>query len=371
MKSLITLAACTGLAIALPITAKGSSASDAAALIDRYSLREGTAPSADHPAWERPRRIGVWTTDLSRVEWLAEAAPGVELVAVNDAAGIRDRLADADALIGSCSGSFVDLSDRARWIQVFTAGVENCVNQPQIAERDIVLTNMQRVRGPAIAEHVIAMMMSLARQLPHYGSLQADSLWRAGEIPAERHWEVDGKTLLVVGLGGIGEEVARKASALGMRVLATRNSSRSGPAFVERVELASELPNLIGQADVIVNSTPLTPTTRNLFDKDLFARAKKGALFVNVGRGGSVVTNDLIEALETGRLGGAGLDVTEPEPLPSTSPLWQLPNVIITPHISARSDSSTERSWIIIKENLRRYVAGERLLNVVDVARGY
>lgn len=371
MKSLITLACCIGLAVALPPTAQGSPASDAAALIDRYSLREGPTPSAEHPGWKKPQKIAVWTTSPERIAWLSEVAPDVELLPL-DASTLSDaRLADVEGLIGPCNGRLLRSAESLRWIQVFSAGVESCVSQPQIEARDIVLTNMQRVKGPTIAEHVIAMMMALTRQLPHYGALQADRVWRRGGIPAARHWEIEGRTMLVVGLGGIGTEVARKASALGMRVVATRNSSRSGPPFVDRVELASELPRLVAEADVIVNSTPLTPATRDLFDERLFSQVRRGALFINVGRGKSVVTDDLIAAIETGQLGGAGLDVTEPEPLPATSPLWRLPNVIITPHMSAQSDRGDERSWIIVRENLRRYVAGERLLNVVDRERGY
>ncbi|MEL0583463.1 MAG: D-2-hydroxyacid dehydrogenase, partial [Candidatus Thiodiazotropha sp. (ex. Lucinoma kazani)] len=177
--------------------------------------------------------------------------------------------------------------------------------------------------------------------------------------------------MLVVGLGGIGTEVARRAQALGMRVIATRNSSRKGPEFVDYVGLAHELPALAEQADVVVNATPLTPTTLGLFDSKLFRQMKPGAYFINVGRGKSVVTKDLIDALNTGHLGGAALDVQDPEPLPREHPLWSAKNIIITPHISAGSSEQMDRFWLLVRENLRRYVNGERMLNVVDIKHGY
>ena len=184
-------------------------------------------------------------------------------------------------------------------------------------------------------------------------------------------WEVQGRTLLVVGLGGIGTQIARRANALGMRVIATRNSSREGPDFVAYVGLSHELAELAAQADVVVNATPLTPATTGLFDRKLFANMKPGAYFINVGRGKSVVTGDLIEVLNTGHLGGAALDVQDPEPLPAAHPLWTAKNVIITPHISAGSDEQMGRFWLVVRENHRRYVNGERMLNVVDIKRGY
>jgi phosphoglycerate dehydrogenase-like enzyme len=156
-----------------------------------------------------------------------------------------------------------------------------------------------------------------------------------------------------------------------MRVIATRNSRREGPEFVEYVGLADELMKLVPQADVVVNVTPLTPATTGLFDAAFFKAMKPTAYFINIGRGRSVVTADLVAALEQGELAGAGLDVTDPEPLPAGHALWSMPRVIITPHVSARSEKSLDRLWILVKENLRRYVAGEPMLSEVDLERGY
>ena len=175
----------------------------------------------------------------------------------------------------------------------------------------------------------------------------------------------------MAGLGGIGTEVAERAHALGMNVIATRNTPHEKPPFVSEQGLSGDLLAFAARADVIVNALPLTPETRGLFNKAFFDAAKRGALFINVGRGATVVTGDLIAALQDGRIGGAGLDVTDPEPLPVDHPLWHAPNVLITPHVAATVATSDESRWLIVRENLRRYAAGGRLLSEVDVKRGY
>jgi phosphoglycerate dehydrogenase-like enzyme len=217
----------------------------------------------------------------------------------------------------------------------------------------------------------MAMLFAFTRGLYRYIPEQLEGSWDRGAVSRDRMWEINGRTMLVVGLGGIGTEVARRAHALGMRVVATRRSSRSGPDFVDYVGLSDEVVDLVAAADVVVTALPLTPETTGMFDAEFFAAMKPTAYFINVGRGKSVVTDDLMAALESGELAGAGLDVTDPEPLPTDHPLWRLPNVIITPHVAASSVQAVERLQAVVRENLRRYVAGEPMLSVVDVGRGY
>src|SRR5882672_9184803 len=183
--------------------------------------------------------------------------------------------------------------------------------------------------------------------------------------------DLEGKTVLVVGLGGIGTEVARRAHAFGMKVTATRASGRTGPDYVSYVGLPEELPALAKDADFVVNCTPLTPATTGIFNAKFFALMKPTAYFLSVGRGRSTVTTDLIAALKDKRVAGAGLDVTDPEPLPAESPLWRMPNVIITPHVSADTALANEIKVEILRDNIRRYVAGEPMLSVVDIGKGY
>jgi phosphoglycerate dehydrogenase-like enzyme len=224
-----------------------------------------------------------------------------------------------------------------------------------------------------MAEHAIALMLALARGLPHFGIEQAAGAWKLGlrELGDLHLLEVEGKTMLVVGLGGIGTDVAKRAAGLGMRVQATRNSRREGPEYVEYVGLADEYVALAANADVIVNATPLTPQTRGMFDAAFFAAMKDSAFFINIGRGESVVTEDLVAALRAGAIAGAGLDVTDPEPLPPDHPLWSMTNVIVTPHIATSSDFRDQRTVTLVGENLRRYMRGDRVLSVVDLELGY
>jgi phosphoglycerate dehydrogenase-like enzyme len=252
-----------------------------------------------------------------------------------------------------------------------SAGVERCVGIPAVPERGILVTNMARVGGPVMAEHVLAMTLALARGLQTYVREQEAGRWNADAVGDEGTLALQGKTLLVAGLGGIGTEVARRAHAFDMRIIATRASNKPAPSYVSHVGPPEELLTLLREADVIVNALPLTADTKGVFDARAFAAMKPKALFINVGRGSTVVTAELVRALSEKRLGGAGLDVTDPEPLPADSPLWKMSNVIITPHVSTDSDFGSERHWLIARENLRRYVAGEPMLSVVDVKRGY
>ena len=342
-----------------------------AAVVERYGLEESQTPVRERPGWTAPRKVLVWNRAPGLMPMLQSAAPGVELLPASNAREAVRLAADADAVIGFCSEDVLAAGPRVKWVQVFWAGVEDCVSVPALRERKILLTNMQRVAGPVMAEHVISMMLAFARGLQFFILEREAGRW-TDEPPAPvRLITVEGKNVLVVGLGGIGTEVARRAHALGMRVTATRASSRQGPEYVGYVGLPDELHKLAADADFIVNTTPLTPQTTGIFDAAFFAAAKPGAYFFNVGRGGSVVQADLIAALESGRLAGAGLDVTEPEPLPATSPLWRMRNVIITPHVSVDSDLGFSARMALVRENLRRYVAGERMLSEVDLGKGY
>jgi phosphoglycerate dehydrogenase-like enzyme len=324
-------------------------------------VRPGPVDSRDLPGWRANPRILVLggPGDLQR---LAEEFP--------DATFIDDRDADVDAIIGACPADLIRDSTSLVWVQIFSAGAERCLAVDRLLSGEVLLTNGQKMSSPAIGEHAVAMALSLARGLVRYGKLMPQGDWDRDWARGGPMYSVSGKTMLVVGLGGIGSAAAKRAKALGMRVIATRNSSREGPPYVDYVGLSDELGELATQADIIVNALPLTPATRGLFDADLFSQAKQGAFFINVGRGRTVVTDALVEALEDGRLAGAGLDVTDPEPLPADHPLWQMSNVIITPHVSwAGADRRYHET--LVRENIRRYLAGDALFNVVDPKKGY
>jgi phosphoglycerate dehydrogenase-like enzyme len=177
--------------------------------------------------------------------------------------------------------------------------------------------------------------------------------------------------MLIVGIGGIGSEIAQRAHAFGMRIIATRRSDTPAPDYVERVGKPNELAAMLPEADVVAICVPLTSETENLFDDAMIRRMKPGAYVINIARGRIINTDALIAALKEGRLAGAALDVTDPEPLPAGHALWSAPNVLITPHIAADGELTDQRWWALYKENLRRFGAGEPLLNCVDVQAGY
>ncbi len=360
-------------------TSAAEADSDAEIIIRQLDLREDSRPVADYPGWS-PRRVVVsipsWVSQQSPdyEQRLREAATGVELIierSDNMVLG-RELLAGADAVIGLCTPATLEnASERLLWLHNYSVGMDRCAGLAEAQIEGRLFTNNKRLSGPAIAEHSIAMLLSLARGLPAYHQNQMRGEWDRAPAGNVRFGELQGKTLLVAGLGGIGTEIAHRAHGLGMRVIATRNSSREGPAYVEYVGLAEELHELAARADVVVNALPLTDKTAGVFDAGFFGALRPGAIFISVGRGRSTVTADLVKALQSKSLYGAGLDVTDPEPLPADSPLWRMDNVIITPHVAAAGGDSMRRTTAIAVENLRRYLAGEPLLNVVDMRAGY
>lgn len=347
----------------------------AGALIEELGLEESGPPVRELPGWRKPERVYIdfsaYGDDEEEQEMLAsarEVAGGVEIVPVRgrlDEATVRDM----QVLIGRCNTAVLEKAASLRWFQHSSHGVDDCLT-PKIKNMDFIFTNAQHTSGPPMAEHAIAHMLMLSRGLHRFHLAQQDHEWirRSIDFPVI---EIKGKTMLIAGLGGIGTEVAERAHQLGMRILATRNSSRSGPEFVDYVGLSDEVYELAKQADVIVNTLPLTPDTEGLFDSRMFDSVKRGAYYINIGRGETTVTADLIAALKDGRLSAAGLDVTDPEPLPAGHELWTLPNVVITPHVAADTDQGRWRRWLTVRENLRRYLNGERMLSVVDKQLGY
>ncbi len=341
-------------------------------LIDELGLRESPIASRDLEGWSPPKKIVVMPFRADSLADLQMVAPGVEIVMVDSKEQAAIEAADAQAVVGICNEGILAGSPELFWVQVYSAGVERCVVLPDMIEGHKLLTNGQRIGSPALAEHAIAMMMVLARGLDLYHANQIKGQWkREAGLDRAGHMELEGRTLLVVGLGGIGTQVAKRGHGLGMRVIATRNSRREGPDYVDHVGLSDELHDLASRADVVINTVPLTDQTRGMFNAGFFDAMKSNAFFISVGRGGSTVTDDLVAALQSGAIAGAGLDVTDPEPLPEGHPLWTMPRVIISPHTAGRSDKGLDRLYLMVKENLRRYVAGEPMLSVVDIERGY
>ncbi|HUF14237.1 MAG TPA: D-2-hydroxyacid dehydrogenase [Longimicrobiales bacterium] len=262
-----------------------------------------------------------------------------------------------------------------RWIHSGAAGVASAIT-PALRRSGVVFTNSAGVHAPAVAETAIAMMLHFARGLDSAVRAQAEGEWRTEPFDADPSVarELAGATLGVIGYGGIGRETARRAAALGMRVLALRR--RAGPP---RDELAgttvltgdSGFRRILADADYLLLAAPETAETRGMIDGGALERMRPGAVLVNVSRGGLVLEDALVRALRNGMLRGAALDVFAVEPLPSGHPLWRLPNVLITPHVSGYSNRFWERETELIVDNLGRYLRGLPLRNLVDPDAGY
>jgi phosphoglycerate dehydrogenase-like enzyme len=260
---------------------------------------------------------------------------------------------------------------RLRWIQSPAAGLGMLLSD-RLRSSDILLTNSRGINAQPVAEQALALSLALARRLHTAITRQASSTWAQNELTEPAPRVLRGLTLGVVGLGAIGTEVARLAGALGMRVIAMRRRvDLPAPAWVDEVVAPHALRRLLGESDVVVLAAPETHETARLIGAPELESMKPGALLVNVGRGALVDEAALVDALRSGRIGGAGLDVFDEEPLPAASPLWSLPNVIVTPHVAGiRGDYWTVAVDMFV-ENLRRFEAGEPLLNLVDKEAGY
>jgi phosphoglycerate dehydrogenase-like enzyme len=309
--------------------------------------------------------------DASELARLREVASGVEIVAGLDRTTALEHAArahGADAHL--LTPEFLAAADRLAWVQSWSAGVERYLALPGFAEREgLVFTNAKGVHGPVIAEHVFALLLHLTRRLDALGDAHDAGRWERGASAGAT--SLSGRTLLVAGLGGIGTEVARRGHAFGMTVLGTVRTLREPPPFVDELGTGADLDALLARADVLVVCLPLTDETRGLFDAERLARLRPGAFVVNIARGAILDTDALLAALDSGHLAGAGLDVTDPEPLPAGHPLWGRDDVLVTPHVAGRAGLTGARRAALIAENLRRFGAGEPLLNVVDRAAGY
>lgn len=280
-------------------------------------------------------------------------------------------LAEADVLVGwQVTPEQLDHAQQLRWFHAGSAGVEH-LDLKAIHQHGVTLTNSRGVSAPNMAEHALGMMVALARRFPRLMREQAAHSWRDDDTHREVR-ELGGETLLIIGTGEIGSQLASRAAAFDMRVEGVRRRAHADtPPNFDRIWSTDDLGNALSGADHVVVTLPSTPETRGLLDASAFAACKAGALIYNVGRGAVIDTDALVGALQSGHLGGAGLDVTEPEPLPADSPLWDLENVLITSHTSGASPRYWERQEALLAENLARFQDGRPLRNLVDFDHAY
>ncbi len=258
-----------------------------------------------------------------------------------------------------------------RWYQQWAAGANWLLRYPEAAEMDFVLTSASGVHAIPISEHIFALLLAFARMIDQSVRCQTRGEWMPDEQKKKNVFELAGKTMVLIGVGAIGERTARVATAFGMRVLGVRRNPDRGAAGVEAMFGPDRLLDVLPEADFVVITVPLTEETRGMIGERELRAMKPTAYLVNIGRGGTVDESALVRALEEGWIAGAGLDVFETEPLPEDSPLWRMENVIVTAHYAGFNPHYDERAMAIFLDNLRRYRAGEPLRNVVDKKLGY
>jgi phosphoglycerate dehydrogenase-like enzyme len=304
-----------------------------------------------------------------KLEEVRAIAPARIVLQTLDAESIEAALEEIEIAVGDMPRDLLPRAHALRWMQQWGAGADWLMRHPEAVEMDFVLTNASGVHAVPISEHIIAFLLSFARGFPRAMRAQVQGTWTPFE--REHVFELAGKTMVLVGVGAIGEQTAQVAAALGMRVLGVRRRPDIGVTGVEAMVGPDHLPSLLPDADFLVITAPLTPETRCMVGEAELQRMKPTAYIVNIGRGDTIDEGALVRALQDGRIAGAGLDVFTEEPLPVDSPLWNLDNVIVTPHYSGQTPRYDERAWEIFLDNLRRYEAGEPLRNVVDKRLGY
>jgi phosphoglycerate dehydrogenase-like enzyme len=312
--------------------------------------------------------ILVWSALSKSPERVTARFPEDRVLAIADEKGLA---AAADVEVAFSGNNprrvrqLLDATPKLRWYHTISAGVEN-MPLPELAERGIVLTNNSGSYDIQIAEHLMAFVFAASRQLHRYRDSQRSKAWEDHE-----HQELRGATMVVYGMGSIGGEIARLASAIGMRVIGVRRRAASPEPGVDRVVAPDRLADVVREADYLAIAAPLTPATHGAISREVISRMKPTAWIVNIARGAIVDEPAMIEALQAKRIAGAALDVFTTEPLPKESPLWTLENVMITPHNAGDSPRADDRSLALFAENLRRYKAGEPLMNRVDFEAGY
>lgn len=316
-------------------------------------------------------KFTLWQAPRELAEKISARWPEMKVVHLPNYDHVTDEIADTDILVGfSLRPDQFSRAKKLKWIHATAAGVGQLM-YPELRQSGTIVTNARGIHSEPMAEHILGTIIALARRFPDAFRFQQQAHWAQQEMWDLRPRELQGQTLLIVGFGSIGRELARRAQPLGMRIWGVTRSGRGDTQLAERVFPAAELQSVLPQADFVVLAAPETPGTTKMIGAEELARMKPSAYFLNVARGTLVNQAALIAALESRQIAGAALDVAEEEPLPPENPLWRLDNVFITPHISAVTDRLWQRQEALLMENLERWFSGRELLNRVDLNRGY
>jgi phosphoglycerate dehydrogenase-like enzyme len=334
--------------------------------------------SPDHPIRKlliaTHHRLDLWVAPAWFAERLRKDFPQLHVVRLATPDGIDRELAGTEiAFTSALSPEHLRLARKLRWIHSPAAAVHQFLF-PDLVNSDVILTNSREVHGAVVAEQVIAMIFAVAKRIPQAVRFQQQRVWGQEAIWEEDHGlrEIAGSTLGLVGLGSIGRNVAKHAAALGMKVIAMRQHAEAArPDSVHEVLPPSKLSDMLATADYVVLAAPVTSATRHMIGREQLAKMKSDAVLINVGRGSLVDEAALLEVLQQRKIGGAALDVFDQEPLPPDSPLWDLDNLLITPHTAGMTAKLWERHYTLFAENVRRYLSRQPLLALVDKKSGY
>lgn len=298
---------------------------------------------------------------------IQSVSPDLVIVEPKDEAARLAEITDTDILFGDFSRSLFDAARQLKWVQVLGAGVDGLLF-PEFVESDVVLLSAKGYVGPHLADQTWALILGLIRGV---GRAVRERTWENRWSIRGETWELAGRTLGIVGLGGTGIDVAKRAQGFDMRVIAVDPEDVDAPSFVHEVWKMDRFYDLLAESDIVSICAPLTDASHGMFDDEAFRRMKPSALLINVTRGKIVDEPSLLRALKEGLIGGAGLDVTPEEPLPQDSPLWDMPNVIVTPHVAGGSPHRDDRTVGLFCDNLERFLVGKPLLSVIDKRKGY
>jgi len=302
---------------------------------------------------------------------LYERFPDVDFVEVNEPDDITREIQDAEVVFGYPDSDQFNAAGALKWIQTLDAGIEGFFNRvPAVLESPVILTNAQGAGGPQIGEHAVALILAFSRGLVEFMRTKPDRKWDQDGAHSIVQL-IMGRTVGIVGLGKSGTEAAWRCKALGMNVLAVDKQDVDGEPVIEDVWSVDRLGDLLEQSDYVVVTVPFTRENKDMIGAAELARMKPTAFLIVTSRGGIVEHNALVDALRNRRIAGAGLDVVVEEPLPEDNELWELDNVVLTPHIAGNSPELYERTYNVFEENMHRYLVGEPLRNVVDKVLGY
>lgn len=329
------------------------------------------AAAADKKILLRAMGRGWAFNDAALAKYREAAGNEADLIVARSAEEFEREIPNADGVIGGINKEQFAKADNLEWLQTISAGVEAYTFWPEFVNSDVTLTNCKVVQGPTIADHAFALLLSLTRGLYEYIPSRTERTWKGrGEGP-EGMTELPGMTAVIIGVGGIGTQIAQRAHAFGMDVIGVDPKDLPVSVFVPTIVKPDRLNEVLPKADVVFVAAPLTPESEKMIGARQFELMKQGAYFIAVSRGRLYDKQALVKALDSQKLAGAGLDVTDPEPLPKDDALWEFENVVITPHVASAAEGSNQRRREVLADNIGRFARGEPLINLVDKEKGY